>query len=124
MKKTLSRLLVIIYLLILTNPIWHISAEVSIAPVEIDYQLPGQDWSFINISSLEVNKTADYEWRTNITVRGLEVTLTQYQNLFGMTNFERASYFETLGYIESQFDRIELFNGIEKATDLIIQTTW
>jgi hypothetical protein len=112
MKATFFKFLLLSSLISLSFPLICVSADETIEPVEFDFILPGQDWSFLNISSLVVNKTADYNWVANQTLRGREVTETQYQTLLGMTLSERVAYFESLGFIESKFDSGRTDTGI------------
>ncbi|NHJ48482.1 MAG: hypothetical protein FK733_11920 [Asgard group archaeon] len=73
-------------------------------PEEFDYILPGQTWTFLNISTLEVNQTADFEWRTNQTVRGREVTKEQFETMQVMSISELVAYFESIGFTDGRFD--------------------
>ncbi|NHJ39108.1 MAG: hypothetical protein FK731_03675 [Asgard group archaeon] len=83
-------------------------------PVEFDYLVISEDWTFIEVSDLLINQTIDYEWISNIKVNGREVTNDQFQLLFGMDFSERAAYFESIGFTDGIFDSgrtITDFNG-------------
>jgi hypothetical protein len=99
-----SRLLIFSLLFASLIVIDHVVADDPPEPEEFNYLLPGQTWTFINISSLVVNQTADFQWQANQTVRGREVTKDQYETLLSMSLSERATYFESIGFTDERFD--------------------
>ena len=84
--------------------ITNVNAKEIDEPVELDYLLPSEDWTFIEVIDLLANQTIKFEWLSDVRVNGKEVTYEQYQLMLGMSFSERLTYFESLGFTDGIFD--------------------
>ncbi|NHJ87072.1 MAG: hypothetical protein FK734_16535 [Asgard group archaeon] len=97
--------LLCIALLLINFPISYVSALDEVSPIIKNYTLAGQDWGFYEINDLDVDLIIDYQWNSDRTVQGLEVLKPIFDTMLAFEdNFERSTYYETLGYFEGTFD--------------------
>ncbi|NHJ05787.1 MAG: hypothetical protein EAX90_13255 [Candidatus Heimdallarchaeota archaeon] len=72
-------------------------------PIQMDYILIAQNWTFIEENVLANSTAFDFEWSSDISVQGREVSETDFTTLLAMDLTDRASYFETLTFDEGIF---------------------
>ncbi|NHK33001.1 MAG: hypothetical protein FK730_16760 [Asgard group archaeon] len=105
MKSTIKKLIytiLILYSITISTTI--VNAEEIDEPIELDYLLPSEEWTFIDVTDLIANQTINFEWLSDVRVNGKEVTYEQYQLMLGMSFSERLTYFETIGFTAGKFD--------------------
>lgn len=66
-------------------------------PINKNYSLASQSWTFIQVN-LSANQITKYQWVSDLSVQGREVTKEQFNTMQGQNLSERSAYFETLGY--------------------------
>ncbi|MBK5113662.1 MAG: hypothetical protein KGD59_12385 [Candidatus Heimdallarchaeota archaeon] len=76
----------------------EVKSEDTTSPINKNYSLPLQSWTFIQEDNLTVNQITKYQWVSDLSVQGREVTKEQLNTMQGQSLSERFSYFETLGY--------------------------
>lgn len=72
-------------------------------PNQRSYILTAQNWTFIEENVLANSTTINYEWSSDISVQGREVSGADFTTLLAMDLTERANYFETLTFNEGTF---------------------
>ena len=87
-----------IALLLITQFI--ICFEIRGDPIQKNYVLPAEGWFFIEEDVEASNSSINYEWSSDISVQGREVSEEDYTTLFNLKNLERSSYFESLTFNE------------------------
>ncbi|MHA1121504.1 MAG: hypothetical protein ACTSPC_01665 [Candidatus Heimdallarchaeota archaeon] len=68
--------------------------------INANYSLTNQSWTFIQEVNLAENQIMRYQWVSNLSVQGREVTKEQFNTMQGQSLSERSAYFETIGYTE------------------------
>ncbi len=96
----LIQLFTIILVLTSTISFVEINSEETTGPINKDYSLPLQSWTFIHELNLTENQVTKYLWISNLSVQGREVTKVQFYTMQGQSLSERSAYFETIGYYE------------------------
>jgi len=76
------------------KPLYGVQEE----PINKTYILTSQSWTFIQEVNLSENQITKYQWVSDLSVQGREVTKEQYNTMLGQSLSERSAYFETLGY--------------------------
>ncbi len=74
-------------------------------PINANYSLTTQSWTFIHEVNLSANQITKYQWVSDLSVQGREVTKEQYNTMQGLSVSERSAYFETLGYSDGIQDK-------------------
>jgi len=103
MKRIFSHLIQLItIILILTSMVSfvEIKGEEPTAPINKNYTLPLQSWTFIQEANLTENQVTKYQWISDLSVQGREVTKEQFNIMQGQSLSERSAYFETIGYYD------------------------
>lgn len=96
----LIQLFTIILVLTSTISFVEINSEETTGPINKDYSLPLQSWTFIHELNLTENQVTKYLWISDLSVQGREVTKVQFYTMQGQSLSERSAYFETIGYYE------------------------
>ena len=89
-------------ILVLTSMISFvdINGEETPGPINRNYSLPLQSWTFIHEVNLTENQVTKYLWVSDLSVQGREVTKEQFNTMQGQSLGERSAYFETIGYYD------------------------
>ncbi|NHJ33544.1 MAG: hypothetical protein FK732_11855 [Asgard group archaeon] len=69
-------------------------------PINKNYSLSNQSWILIQEVNLSKNQITKYQWVSDSSVQGSEVTKEQFLVMQGQNSSERSAYFETIGYTE------------------------
>ncbi len=69
-------------------------------PINNNHTLSAESFTFIQETNLSKNQITKYQWISNISVQGIEVTREQFLTLQGLSPSERVAYFEDLDYYE------------------------
>lgn len=77
--------------------------EIKGAPIQRNYILPAEGWYFIEEDVEAINSTIDFEWTSDVSVQGREVSEEDYNTLFNLDLLERSTYFETLTFNEGTY---------------------
>ena len=104
MKSIKTKIVFFLILFSILTSTTFVCAVDSAEPIESDYLVVSEDWTFIDVTDLLINQTANFEWISDIRVNGREVTHEQFQLLIGMDFSERAAYFESIGFTDGKFD--------------------
>ncbi|NPE07600.1 MAG: hypothetical protein GNW80_04920 [Asgard group archaeon] len=96
----LIQLFTIILVLTSTISFVEINSEETTGPINKDYSLPLQSWTFIHELNLTENQVTKYLWISDLSVQGREVTKVQFYTMQSQSLSERSAYFETIGYYE------------------------
>ncbi|TET29249.1 MAG: hypothetical protein E3J70_07500 [Candidatus Heimdallarchaeota archaeon] len=78
------------------KPIYGVQEE----PINKNYSLTPQSWTFIQEVNLTANLITRYQWVSDLSVQGREVTKEQFNTMQGQNLSERSAYFETIGYYD------------------------
>jgi hypothetical protein len=106
-KKSISHIIqLFIIFLVLTSAVSfvEVKSEDTIVPINKDYLLPLQSWTFIHEDNLTENQNTKYLWVSDLTVQGLEVTEEQSNTMQAQSLSERSAYFERIGYYDGVQD--------------------
>jgi hypothetical protein len=69
-------------------------------PINNSHTLTAESWIFIQEINLSKNQITKYQWVSDLSVQGKEVTQEQYIAMQGLSDSERSAYFEDIGYTD------------------------